>query len=195
MLIGTITTATADYFGLDPRVLLGESRTAVHAKARHVAWYIAVEKNGLTQTDVAAFFGRSDHSTVSKAVGKIKDEIKLDSYLSGDIKQILHNVEWRYGLEPRDPIDTLQTARSVMRNPRVGAMRLSVEEMVAITDSFLELYDIAVGGAALARNVIALSGSERHEAVEPLISLSQSIIQHMDASCLAPVHTLENSHG
>lgn len=70
-----IVKAVAEYFGLKPADLKGQSRTQAVAYPRQVAMYLCRRHTSASSTDVGQALGGKDHTTVLNAVNKIKERM------------------------------------------------------------------------------------------------------------------------
>ena len=86
--IGSIQNAVAEYFKISVDDLKSKRRTNTVVKPRHIAMYLCrVETDENLQKIVLEFGGR-DHSTVSTACDKIKEELETNPNLNNVLKEI-----------------------------------------------------------------------------------------------------------
>lgn len=81
---------TAQYFAFKPAELIGASRKAPLAAARHTAMYLMYNDLNLPYEQVGRLFGGRDHTTVIHAVEKITEKIKTDPAMAKIIADIKH---------------------------------------------------------------------------------------------------------
>ena len=60
--------AVAKRFGIEAASLTGNSRRAVFARPRQVAYALCARMTSLTYTDIGRYFGGRDHSTIYKGI-------------------------------------------------------------------------------------------------------------------------------
>lgn len=79
---------TAKYFNITKKDLLGKSKAQPVVHTRHIAMYLCRELTDLSLPRIGKTFGGKDHSTVSHAIKRIRDELnkKQDTY--DEIQQI-----------------------------------------------------------------------------------------------------------
>jgi chromosomal replication initiator protein len=75
----------AEYYKLTAADLLGRSRTAPVAAARHVAMYLLREENGLSLPAIGEQLGGRDHTTVRHGVEKVTQDLEQQEQLRRDI--------------------------------------------------------------------------------------------------------------
>jgi chromosomal replication initiator protein len=79
-------------YNIKPKDMLSEKRTRSVAHPRQVAMYLMRENLKLSLTEIAEFFGKKDHATVSYAVNKVKKELKDTPHLNNIIKKINESI-------------------------------------------------------------------------------------------------------
>ena len=92
--IEQIQAAVTDYFGIGLSDLYSSKKTKAIVVPRQVAMYLAKELTRYSYPEIAARFGKKDHTTVMHAVKKIEAERKIDSALNYKIhvvEQMLKN--------------------------------------------------------------------------------------------------------
>ena len=82
----------AKYYDLSVKEMCGKSRVAHIKTARQVAMYILSNDLGMSTTKIALEVGVKDHTTVMHGVKKIREDIKLDFGLRGDIDNIKEKI-------------------------------------------------------------------------------------------------------
>jgi chromosomal replication initiation ATPase DnaA len=86
---GEIVDAVCEYFGVTPRNLRGPARTRSCSEPRKVAAYLIRERTVLSYQEIAALFGRTDHTTAIYWVRYCDKEIERGSlYMISTIKRI-----------------------------------------------------------------------------------------------------------
>lgn len=82
----------ADYFNLTVENLKSKKRTADINNARQIAMYICRMTTEETVSRIGLEFGNRDHSTVLHAIEKVTEELKHNSELNEQIKQIKEKI-------------------------------------------------------------------------------------------------------
>lgn len=85
---------TAKFYGLDPKLLLGNSRKANIVLARQVSMYIIRSLTNMSLPEMGKFYGMH-HTTIMHSVEKIETALKTDRNLSDIIKDIKANINSR----------------------------------------------------------------------------------------------------
>lgn len=84
-----IINAVSDYYKIPVTSIVGESREASIARARHVAIYlIYTTLKDLPLKRIGSIFGGKDHSTIKYSVDKISKELKTNENLGKSINKI-----------------------------------------------------------------------------------------------------------
>ncbi len=91
--IQTIKELVSSQFGVDVEDLTGPSRKKQIALARQVAMYLAKKIGNYPYTQIAAAFGRDDHTTVIHAVRKIDELLKKDSKVKEAVERLQRRIE------------------------------------------------------------------------------------------------------
>lgn len=78
----------ADYFGIEPDLILKKTRRKEVVRPRQVAMYLLREDFSIAYPTIGQKLGGRDHTTVIHSYEKIKNEIKTDSELLQQITQI-----------------------------------------------------------------------------------------------------------
>ena len=86
--IASIQSAVADYFKISVDDLKSKRRTNSVVKPRHIAMYLCREETDENLAKIGLEFGGRDHSTVTTAIDKIKEELKNDENLENMLKEI-----------------------------------------------------------------------------------------------------------
>lgn len=84
--------AAAEFYGIDLRDALSQSRSRSVVKARQVAMYIISTVCGRSYMETARAVYREDHTTAVYAVQKIGALIKTDAVLAAEVEEIKRNV-------------------------------------------------------------------------------------------------------
>jgi len=80
----------ADHYELDRAALTGPCRERYVAQARHVAmWALKTRYDQLSLVAIAAYLGRTDHSTVLHAVAKIDAQRAADPAFAARLDALL----------------------------------------------------------------------------------------------------------
>jgi|GEM_PF-365215 len=89
----SIQKAVSAHYEIKLQELMGASRKENIVTPRHVAMYLAREMLGITTTEVAAAFGRRDHTTVLNAVRRISDLMERDASTLATVKELRRKLE------------------------------------------------------------------------------------------------------
>lgn len=71
-LLERIAVFVSNKYGVPVKRLTGPGRAGPVSRARHAGMFLARDLTDLRLSEIAAFFGRSDHTTVIYAVEKVK---------------------------------------------------------------------------------------------------------------------------
>lgn len=94
MTVAEIQRVSAQMFGIPLGDLLSTSRIKDHVIPRHVAMYLARETKGYSYPRIGRVFHR-DHSSVFNGVERIREGIKTDPNLAGQVALLRSFVEAR----------------------------------------------------------------------------------------------------
>ncbi len=83
----------AKHFGVEERTLCSKSRTSQVVLARQVAMYVARSSTGLSLSTIGSEFGRRDHSTVSYAIGRIRERCERELAFDAEVRELIRTVE------------------------------------------------------------------------------------------------------
>ena len=86
--IGSIQNAVAEYFKISVDDLKSKRRTNTVVKPRHIAMYLCRVETDENLQKIGLEFGGRDHSTVSTACDKIKEELETNPNLNNMLKEI-----------------------------------------------------------------------------------------------------------
>lgn len=86
--IASIQNAVAEYFKISVDDLKSKRRTSSVVKPRHIAMYLCRVETDENLQKIGLEFGGRDHSTVSTAIDKIKEELETNSNLNNMLKEI-----------------------------------------------------------------------------------------------------------
>ena len=86
--ISSIQSAVAEYFKITVEDLKSKKRTNSVVRPRHIAMYLCRMETDENLAKIGLEFGGRDHSTVSTALEKIKEELKTDDILDKMLKEI-----------------------------------------------------------------------------------------------------------
>lgn len=86
--IASIQSAVAEYFKISVDDLKSKRRTSTVVKPRHIAMYLCRMETDENLMKIGLEFGGRDHSTVSTAVDKVKEELETNPNLSNMLKEI-----------------------------------------------------------------------------------------------------------
>ena len=86
--IASIQNAVAEYFKITVDDLKSKKRTNNVVRPRHIAMYLCREETDENLAKIGLEFGGRDHSTVSTAIDKIKEELEVNDNLNNMLKEI-----------------------------------------------------------------------------------------------------------
>lgn len=86
--IASIQSAVAEYFKISVDDLKSKRRTNTVVKPRHIAMYLCRVETDENLAKIGLEFGGRDHSTVSTACDKIKEELETNDNLNNMLKEI-----------------------------------------------------------------------------------------------------------
>ncbi len=86
--IRQIQKAVCDFYKIRITEIKSKSRTRNIAIPRHVAAYLSREYTNTSLPEIGRAFGGRDHTTIIHSVGKIKNEIEINTILYNEIKEI-----------------------------------------------------------------------------------------------------------
>ena len=86
--IASIQNVVADYFNISVDDLKSKKRTNSVVRPRHIAMYLCREETDENLQKIGLEFGGRDHSTVSTAIDKIKEELENNETLNNMLKEI-----------------------------------------------------------------------------------------------------------
>jgi chromosomal replication initiator protein len=78
----------ADYFGIEPELILKKTRRKEIVKPRQIIMYILREDFSIAYPSIGQKIGGRDHTTVIHSYEKIKEELKTDPNLTQQITQL-----------------------------------------------------------------------------------------------------------
>ncbi len=85
--------AVSRYFDVEKTEVLSTKRTKEIAFVRQIAMYLCHEMVDSTLSNVGAFFGGRDHTTVMHAIKKIKTEMNSNNELKNTITDLTNNIK------------------------------------------------------------------------------------------------------
>lgn len=91
--IASIQNAVADYFKITVDDLKNKRRTNNIVRPRHIAMYLCRMETDENLAKIGLEFGGRDHSTVSTAIDKIKEELEKDDNLNKMLKEIKNKLQ------------------------------------------------------------------------------------------------------
>ncbi len=86
--ISSIQSAVAEYFKISVDDLKSKRRTNTVVRPRHIAMYLCRVETDENLQKIGLEFGGRDHSTVSTAIDKIKEELETNPNLNNMLKEI-----------------------------------------------------------------------------------------------------------
>ena len=78
----------SEHFHLTSEEICSDSRKAKYVMPRQVAMYFSFRMTDLSLTQIAEFYGRKDHTTVSHAVKKIMNLIETNEFFRSAIEKL-----------------------------------------------------------------------------------------------------------
>lgn len=178
-------------FDQQPHDMLSHIRSPAVTRARHVAMYLARTHTTYSSPDIGRVFG-VDHTTVLAAVVKMELELK-DAQFAGRVKAITQVIDYHEKLAAAGEIDVLDVAAKIMKNPMRNAGTASNYQIAALAKVFLDVWEIAKGGEAIAETIEALTGdgsAEEKDRIRLIGSMSRAVIEDM-ASIRNPLEIRE----
>ena len=91
--IASIQNAVAEYFKISVDDLKSKRRTNSVVRPRHIAMYLCREETDENLMKIGLEFGGRDHSTVSTAIDKIKEELETNDNLNNMLKEIKNKLQ------------------------------------------------------------------------------------------------------
>jgi chromosomal replication initiator protein len=91
--IAMVQGAASVHFGVTEAALIGRSRHARVAWARHVAMYLARELTDHSLPHIAREFGGRDHTTIMHACKRVADEVVHSATALGDVEAVTASVQ------------------------------------------------------------------------------------------------------
>ena len=86
--ISSIQSVVANYFNITVEDLKSKRRTNAVVLPRHIAMYLCREETNENLSKIGLEFGGRDHSTVTTAIDKIKEDLKNDDNLNNMLTEI-----------------------------------------------------------------------------------------------------------
>ncbi len=86
--VENIIQVVADYFGIEPELILKKTRRKEVVRPRQITMYILREDYSIAYPTIGQKMGGRDHTTVIHSYEKIKNELKTDSELTQQIAQL-----------------------------------------------------------------------------------------------------------
>ncbi len=83
----------SNHYHLNPGDLFRESRSKEFVLPRHVAIYISRKMSNKSLTEIANFFNKKNHSTVTHAYEKIDNLCKTDFNFKTEIDHLIENIK------------------------------------------------------------------------------------------------------
>ena len=80
------------YFGIEPDVLQGQSRSRDITNARQIAMYLIRRMTNLSLKDIGKALGNRDHSTVMHSLEKVEAQMRSDPAFAETVKEITTNI-------------------------------------------------------------------------------------------------------
>ena len=91
--LNSIVETVSKYFNIKPSDIKGKSRSKIIATARKIVIYLARTLTPNSMPYLANFFGMKDHSTVSKAMKSIQDEIQKNPSFQTVVEEIKNKIK------------------------------------------------------------------------------------------------------
>ena len=84
-----VKSVVASYFNIPVKELSGTSRKQEIVYARSITIYLLRTKYNVALKKIGEYLGNRDHATVSHAIDKIEDGIKMDEYIKQDVDNLV----------------------------------------------------------------------------------------------------------
>ena len=84
-----VKSVVASYFNIPVKDLSGTSRKQEIVYARSITIYLLRTKYNVALKKIGEYLGNRDHATVSHAIDKIEDGIKMDEYIKQDVDNLV----------------------------------------------------------------------------------------------------------
>lgn len=91
--LSSIQKIVANHFGVKLTELLSTSRQQKFVYPRHLAMYLAREVLGLAHMEIAASFGKKDHTTVLHAIDRISNQLESDASTKAVIAELRRKLD------------------------------------------------------------------------------------------------------
>ena len=88
-----IINVVADYYHLAPEQVVGKSREAQTALARHIAMYIIRQNLDISLVKIGEMFGGRDHTTVINAISHVDKELTKDPQLKQAVDELQKRIK------------------------------------------------------------------------------------------------------
>ena len=82
----------AKFYNLNEAILKGAQRTKEVAEARHLAIFLVRRLTNLSSPEIGKEFGGRDHTTVLASIAKIEEELKRNTQLQNNMRDITANI-------------------------------------------------------------------------------------------------------
>ena len=135
--VDLVVEVVAERLGVTRRDIMGRDRSALTARARHVAMWLTRRVTGMSTPAIGRAFGGRDHATVLGALARINALLIDDAYAAVEINQIeaevlaTAGVYERLGVRAAPDVDPVAVARRIMGDSR-AATQTSVTEIEAL---------------------------------------------------------------
>ena len=90
--IESIATIIAQHYRIPIADLKSKSRSKNIVQARHVAWYFSKKLMEVTLKEIASYYGRRDHSTITHGVTKIRERVQKEEAFKKSILKLEKNL-------------------------------------------------------------------------------------------------------
>lgn len=84
-----VKSVVASYFNIPVKELSGSSRKQEIVYARSITIYLLRTKYSVALKKIGEYLGNRDHATISHAIDKIEDGIKIDEYIKQDVDNLV----------------------------------------------------------------------------------------------------------
>ena len=84
-----VKSVVASYFNIPVKELSGSSRKQEIVYARSITIYLLRTKYNVALKKIGEYLGNRDHATISHAIDKIEDGIKMDEYIKQDVDNLV----------------------------------------------------------------------------------------------------------
>jgi hypothetical protein len=167
-------------FGVSPHDLASSTHKPAIVQPKYVAMHLARQLTSYSFVEIARVFN-CDHTTVLRACEHVAMKLE-DKNFEGRVKAISKVVDYHEKLAAAGEVDVLGLAKTIMKNPLRTAGMASTYQIAAMARLFLDVWEIAKAGEALAQTFAELpfdSGEDDQERFRFLREVGRAVIEDM----------------